>query len=597
MNTHVLAVVLGRGGSKGLPRKNLMPLAGRPLIAHAIEHARAARRVDAVVVSSDAPEILRVARIYGVGAIARPADLAGDTAPVDAAVRHAVEAYERGEGPTDESESSASAPHGRTVTHVVILYGNVPLRPRGLIDRAIEHLVSTGADSVRSVQPVTKQHPDWVHRLDGDRLVQFRANSIHRRQDLEPVWYHDGAVLAVSRSALFAHGTARDPHAFLGSDRRAVVHDGLVVDVDTSDDLRHAEALLGLARGRPATAIAGRLIGQGHPVFVIAEAGVNHDGSLGKARELIDAARSAGADAVKFQLFHADRLAARGAACCAYQKPQAAGDQREMLRRLELPAAALSELKARAEAVGLIFLATPFGLPELDALLGLNAPAIKIASPDIVNAPLLRKAAASGRPVIASTGAADVAEVDDAVMQFRAFDAIDRLALLHCVSAYPAPLNEARLACIRALADRYGVPAGFSDHTDGTATGALAVAAGACILEKHLTLDRAAGGPDHFFSLEPGPFAEYVARARGAAAALGDGTIRGAASEAEVRRLARGSMVAVRSIPSGAKIRAAWIDVQRPGDGISPAAWTEVIGRQAACDIPAGTRLTWAMVR
>jgi len=229
----VLAVVLARAGSKGLPDKCVLPILGKPMIAYTFEHAKAARCLDATVLSTDSAEAARIAGQFGLEVIDRPAELAADAARVDDAVRHAVVEYERRHA-------------GFNADVVVILYGNIPVRAEGAIDRAVQRLVDTGADSVRTVAPVGKMHPDWLHRLDGDRLVQFRPNSIHRRQDLEPLYYHDGAVIAVTRSALFDPKTAGDdPHAFFGCDRRAIVQDPLdAVDVDEPVDLLVAEAVL-----------------------------------------------------------------------------------------------------------------------------------------------------------------------------------------------------------------------------------------------------------------------------------------------------------------------------------------------------------------
>jgi N-acylneuraminate cytidylyltransferase len=235
MAVHRLAVILARAGSKGLPNKNILSIAGRPMIAYTIEEALQARQLDAVCVTTDAPQAAEVAKDMGVLVIDRPPELASDTATVDAAVRHAVEVYEKTHRP---------------VTHVAILYGNVPVRPEGLIDQAMSHLIETGVDSVRSLARVTKQHPDWLHRLDGDRMLQYRKNSIYRRQDLEPLYYHDGGVLAVTRESLFVT-SPDDNHAFLGADRRGIVHaGGAAVDVDTLDDAMIAEALI-LARKQP----------------------------------------------------------------------------------------------------------------------------------------------------------------------------------------------------------------------------------------------------------------------------------------------------------------------------------------------------------
>ncbi len=229
MNT--LAVILARAGSKGLPDKCVLPLCGRPVLAYTIGHAQQSRYVDDIVLTTDSLPAAGIGRAAGVVVIDRPPELATDTARVDEAVRHAVGCY--------EGRAAMS------VDTVVILYGNVPVRADGVIDRCVDLLASTGCDSVRTVAPVTKQHPDWVHRLDGDRMVQYRPNSIHRRQELEPLYYHDGAVVAVSRAALFAAEDSADPHAFFGRDRRAVVQrPEETVDIDTVIDLYLAEAII-----------------------------------------------------------------------------------------------------------------------------------------------------------------------------------------------------------------------------------------------------------------------------------------------------------------------------------------------------------------
>jgi len=228
---HTLAVILARAGSKGLPDKCVLPLCGQPVIAYTIRHAQQSQCADAIVLTTDSAQAMAVGRSMGVRVIDRPPDLTTDTTPVDAVVRHAVQCHE------DET--------GQTIDVVVILYGNIPIRADGAIDRCVDHLVETGCDSVRTVVRVSKQHPDWLHRLDGDRMEQYRPNSIHRRQDLEPLYYHDGAVIVVRRAALFAPQTAADPHAFFGTDRRAVCQrEEDSVDVDSAADFYRAEGLI-----------------------------------------------------------------------------------------------------------------------------------------------------------------------------------------------------------------------------------------------------------------------------------------------------------------------------------------------------------------
>ncbi len=227
-----LGVILARAGSKGLRNKCVHDLLGRPLIAYTIDHAASSKSLSAVVLTTDSEPAKIVARKAGVTVVDRPQELATDAATVDAAARHAVEHFEQSSG--------------HRVDVVVLLYGNIPVRADGLINRAIAQLAATGADSVRSVARVTKQHPDWIHRLDGDRMASFRSNNIYRRQDLSPLYYHDGAVVAVTRNALFdALLTPDDHQAFLGRDRRALVQGAdEAVDVDEPIDLLMAEAIL-----------------------------------------------------------------------------------------------------------------------------------------------------------------------------------------------------------------------------------------------------------------------------------------------------------------------------------------------------------------
>lgn len=222
-----IGVILGRSGSKGLPGKNALQVAGRPMVAHSIDHARASRHIDRVVVTTDGEEIAQAARSAGAEVVMRPPLLASDQATVDGAVRHAIESLGASQG------------------IIVVLYANVPVRPTNLIDRAIEHLVETGADSVQSYEPVGKRHPWWMNRLDEEgRVIPLHQNDVYRRQDLPPVWFPDGGVIALRRKALFIIDE-NAPHAFLGKDRRGIENrPGEVIDVDDEIDLMVAEAMI-----------------------------------------------------------------------------------------------------------------------------------------------------------------------------------------------------------------------------------------------------------------------------------------------------------------------------------------------------------------
>jgi len=341
--------------------------------------------------------------------------------------------------------------------------------------------------------------------------------------------------------------------------------------------------------------IGKRLVGPGQPTYVVAEAGVNHNGNLGDALRLVEQAARAGADAVKFQVFTATKLASRQAESVQYQKKANADSQQDMLKKLELDADALATIKHKCDEMGVEFLATPFTIEDLETVLRLGVRAVKIASTDIVNLPLLEAVAENHLPVILSTGASEGPEID------AAYDLLVRrkhlpLVMLHCVSSYPTAVESANLRRIGTLRARYAVPVGFSDHTAEAFTGAWAVAGGAAMLEKHFTLDRTAPGPDHFFSLEPSQLAEYIRQARLAEKALGSGRLEPDESELEVRRLARCSIVAAVDIPAKTRITRHMVTFKRPGWGIPPAALPTVLGRVAKQHIAADTVITWDML-
>jgi len=342
--------------------------------------------------------------------------------------------------------------------------------------------------------------------------------------------------------------------------------------------------------------IADRLVGPGAPVYIVAEAGVNHDGDPQRALALVDAAVQAGADAVKFQVFRASELVTSQAEAAGYQRAAGFGTQMEMFSRLELSGQSFAQLAEYCRKRRIAFLATPFSVSDVDQVVRFGAPAIKIASSDLNNVRLLRRAVETGLPLIVSTGAATAAEIRQSVEWLRAWGADGRLILLHCVSCYPTPLEAANLRAIGTLETEFGVPCGFSDHTTSTQIGAWAVAAGACLLEKHFTLDRRARGPDHAMSLEPAELADYVQMARQAEKALGWGQVGMSTLEDEVRRLARRSVVSTRFLPAGTVLSAQMLTVKRPAGGIPADRLDELIGRRLRRDVPPDTLLSWDML-
>lgn len=343
--------------------------------------------------------------------------------------------------------------------------------------------------------------------------------------------------------------------------------------------------------------IGERLVGPGHRCFVIAEAGVNHNGDVKMAQRLIDAAAAAGADAVKFQTFSAEQLVSPVAPKAAYQQQTtgAAESQLAMLQRLELPRAAYPELQSHARSRDVLFLSTPFDEESADLLEALGVPAFKIGSGEITNLPFLAHVARKARPVILSTGMSDLGEVASAVEVLRQ-SGNDQLVLLHCVSSYPAAAADVNLRAMQTMADTFHVPVGYSDHTAGREIAVAAVAMGACVIEKHLTLDRTMPGPDHRASAEPQELARLVQAIRTVEAALGDGRKRPTVGEADTAAAARRSLVAALDIAAGTRLTERLIAIKRPGTGLPPALRPQLVGRTAKTDIAAGTVLTWGMV-
>ncbi|MGZ5179940.1 MAG: N-acetylneuraminate synthase [Ramlibacter sp.] len=341
------------------------------------------------------------------------------------------------------------------------------------------------------------------------------------------------------------------------------------------------------------------------PVFVIAEAGVNHNGSVEMALALVDAARAAGADAVKFQTFRAADVVTPQAATADYQRSNTGEtNQFEMIRKLELDEAAHERIARHARQVGIEFFSTPFSHEAVDMLVRLGVQRIKLPSGEVTNKPLLQWAARTGLPLLLSSGMATLEEMQTAVAWIDAARraaghapvAADNLSLLHCTSAYPAPAAALNLRAIRTLADATGLPVGYSDHSQGPEAALAAVALGASVIEKHLTLDNALPGPDHLASSDPEAFARMVAGIRTVEQMLGDGIKRPQPVEQNTRDVARRSVVVVRDLRKGARLTADDLALRRPGTGIAPVDWDRVVGAELAQDVAAHTTLAWPML-
>lgn len=328
------------------------------------------------------------------------------------------------------------------------------------------------------------------------------------------------------------------------------------------------------------------------PCYIIAEIGVNHNGSMDLARQLIDAAADARADAVKFQTFRAEDLVTATAEKAAYQKANTQNDDSQftMLKALELTEPQFAELYAYCQQKGIAFLSTPFGEAAVDLLARIGVDAFKVSSGDLTHHGLLSHIGAQGRPVILSTGMGTIGEIEEALAAIARGGSVP-VSLLHCVSNYPADPEDCNLAAMDTMAQAFGLPVGWSDHSMGAAISWAAVARGARIIEKHITLDQSLPGPDHKASMEPGEFTDFVDGIRKIEAAIGTGRKTPTAAEVQVAKGARRSITTVRDLKKGTVLRAEDLKVVRPGTGLAPKYLDLVIGCMVSRDLPADTPL------
>lgn len=333
------------------------------------------------------------------------------------------------------------------------------------------------------------------------------------------------------------------------------------------------------------------------PCFIIAEAGVNHNGDLQLAHRLIEVAAAAGANAIKFQTFDADKLTSRSARQASYQRDNTGVDesQYDMIERLELPLSAWAELYAACQAHNIVFMSTAFDETSADLLDELGMSLFKIPSGEITNPRLLQHIARKNKPMLISTGMANLGEVETAVQWVQSAGSPE-ITLLHCVSAYPADPAEANLRAMQTIRQAFDLPVGFSDHTLGIAVPLAAVALGASVIEKHFTLDKTLPGPDHKASLEPDELKTMIASIRTVESALGDGRKQPTPGEQDTAQVARRSLVAARDIAPDELITDELIAFKRPGTGLPPLLLQWVVGRRARVTIPADTLITLDML-
>lgn len=332
--------------------------------------------------------------------------------------------------------------------------------------------------------------------------------------------------------------------------------------------------------------IDGKRIDNYGRVFIIAEAGVNHNNDIKVAKKLVDAALESGADAVKFQTFKSEKLVTKKAVMADYQKTNIGKEesQYEMLKKLELSYEGFKELKAYCDNKGITFLSTPFDFESADFLNDIGVSAFKISSADLTNIPLLERIAHFKKPIILSSGMATMGEIEEALNSIKSIRN-EEIAVLHCTSNYPASKEKTNLKVISTLREAFGVISGYSDHTEGTLIPSAAAVLGSAIIEKHFTLDKNMEGPDHKASLEPHELKKMVDEIRIIENALGNGIKACSEEELNTKKVARKSIVAARTIAAGEIITFEDLDFKRPENGLKPSEYKKIVGRKARVDI------------
>lgn len=329
--------------------------------------------------------------------------------------------------------------------------------------------------------------------------------------------------------------------------------------------------------------------------FIIAEAGVNHNGDIELAMQMIDAAKEAGVDAVKFQTYDTEKIVTREADKAKYQKEGCTEEdtQFEMLKKLELTPQEFTKLADYAKEKDIMFLSSPLDRGSVDLLERIDVPMYKLGSGELINHPLIRYISLFNKPLILSTGMATLEEIKEAVMVAQ----VPELTILHCVTNYPSPIGDTNLNFIKTLKKQFPKHRiGYSDHTEGIAVSLAAVALGACVIEKHFTLDKNLPGPDHKASIDPEELKQLVTGIRKIEQALGSECKTITPEEKEIMKIARKSLTAITNIPEGTLIRDDMITPKRPGTGVPPKDLNQLIGRKAKIKIPRNTTITWDMI-
>jgi len=573
----VIAIIPARGGSKRVPKKNIKYLNGKPLIAYSIEQSLGCKEISRTIVSTDSKEIAGISRRYGADVIMRSKELATDKSSSLDVLKHLVFVLE------EENYDFDS---------VIMLQPTSPLRSSNLLSKAINKFMKSNSDMMISVKKADMPS-NWFLRIEKDELKFISKNDFSkiRKQDQK-----DNAIYLINGSVyIFNKELIMNSENYVWGDRVTPLvmssHESL--DIDEEIDFKIAESLIE-KEDLPEIKIGNKTIDNNSPCFMIAEAGVNHNGDLEIAKKLIDVAADAGVDAVKFQTFKAEKLVTKDADQAEYQKKNIGKQetQFEMLKRLELKEEYHQILKEYAEKKGLIFLSTPFDEDSIDFLDELGVVAFKAGSGEVNNIPYLVKMAKKNKPIILATGMSTMEDVKEAYESMKS-QGNNNIVILHCTTNYPTPYEEVNLRAMETMRKELECLVGYSDHTEGIVVPLVAASMGAVVIEKHFTLDRNMEGPDHKASLEPKELKEMVKQIRLVEIIRGSEEKKSTDSEKRIEVVAKKSLVAKQDIAKGTVITSDMIIIKRPGTGIPPQDISKVLGKIAKKNIAKDKLILW----
>lgn len=555
----IIGIIPARGGSKGIPRKNIKEIAGKPLIYWTIKSAKESKLMTDFYVSTEDKEIAEISKSFGARVIDRPPELATDTAKMDKVVINVI------------NKTNADI--------IVLLQPTSPVREKGLIDKCIKIFLEKNAEDLAT---------GFVCNL-------FEYGSYkNNRQDFKGFFHDDGNIF-IWKTDLIKNGKRIGDRS-----ERVVISKEQSFEIDDDFDFWLNEQILKKNMQKIEEIKIGNKLINKENCFIIAEAGVNHNGSLELAKKLVDAAAESGVDAIKFQTFKPENLVIKEAPMAVYAEKNIGKNntQLEMLRALSLKNEDFIELKNYCDKKGIIFLSTPHTEDAIDFLDNL-VPLFKIGSGDLTNLDFLKKIANKSKPIILGTGMATLEEIKEALETIN-LQNNNQVVMLHCTTNYPCPLNEVNLRAMQTLQRELDCLVGYSDHTLGIKVPLIAKKIGAVVIEKHFTLDKGMEGPDHKASIEPDELKQMVKLLRTSLdkieldeEIMGNPEKKPNESEKRIMKIVRKSIIAEKDIPKGKIIEKQDLIIKRPGTGIKPKYLKETIGKIAKRDIKKDELIYW----